>query len=325
MNYHSLIQHLGHNAVSWKQLLENGISYSSFKLPKNNGKMRLIEAPAPELKRTQKLLSHLLYTHYLPHAPESVHGFIRMKNAPRSILSNAKAHLGRKFMTNIDLKDFYHQIEQQKTECIIWEAYPWLLPAELDTLLKVVLKDNRLPMGAPSSSVLSNMAFLECDKDLEEYALKSKLTYTRYVDDLTFSGNQSLSEAKVSGLLEIIRSHGFRENPNKIKHYSEDEVKVITGIAMDGLKLSVDEDLKKRLLKNIKELKKLNQIKSQLKFMGIKPENNSRIKTLNRAIKGQLEFVKQIEGQGSPYHQQLAKALQNSSKEFIDINLSVYF
>lgn len=324
MNYHTVISLLGHDQESWQKLIENGIKYSEFKLPKANKKLRLIEAPHGDLKQTQKYLNNLLYADYHPQSPDCVHGFIRMKAAPRNILSNARTHLGKKYLINIDLKDFYHQITTERTTDLLWKRFPALLPSEVDILNRIVVKDNRLPMGAPTSSVLSNMAFQDCDLALMQYCEQQKIVYTRYVDDLSFSRNQQISATVLKEIYTIIRQNGFSENPQKVKLYGENDVKIITGIAIQGLHWEVSDDMKSRLEKNMGEYRKLRKLINNLKFLGVEAKAKTKLKTLKRAIAGQLEFVKQIEGIDSDFYRNMKKSWKQSEAETVNVDLSVY-
>ncbi|SOE23161.1 RNA-directed DNA polymerase [Spirosomataceae bacterium TFI 002] len=324
MDYNTVITLLGHDNESWQNLIANGIRYSVFQLPKANKKLRLIEAPQGELKRTQKYLNNILYAEYHPQSPDCVHGFIRMKAAPRNILSNARTHLGKKYLINIDLKDFYHQITTERTTDLLWKRFPNLLPNEVDELNKIVVKDDRLPMGAPTSSVLSNMAFQECDMALMTYCDQHKIVYTRYVDDLSFSSNKQINSAILEGIYTIIKLNGFSENPKKVKHYGESDVKIITGIAMQGLHWHVSDDMKSRLEKNMSEYRKLRKLINNLKFLGVEAKAKTKLKTLKRAIAGQLEFVKQIEGIDSDFYRSMKKIWKQSDADTVNVDLSVY-
>lgn len=82
--------------------------YTSFTIKKKSGAERTIHAPIKGLKAIQKTLSFILQCVYEPH--KAATGFVR----ERSIVDNAKEHIGSKYVYNIDLKDFFPSIDQAR-------------------------------------------------------------------------------------------------------------------------------------------------------------------------------------------------------------------
>ncbi|MBK7438645.1 MAG: hypothetical protein IPI77_18280 [Saprospiraceae bacterium] len=87
--------------------------YAEFKIKKKSGAERCIHAPVKGLKSLQKTLSFVLQCVYEPH--NAAMGFVR----DRSIVNNAKLHVGSKYVYNIDLKDFFPSVDQAR----VWKCF----------------------------------------------------------------------------------------------------------------------------------------------------------------------------------------------------------
>jgi hypothetical protein len=202
--------------------------------------VRVIERPKPRLKEIQRrLLRELL--DWIP-AHDAAHGFV----AGRSVRSHAAAHTGRSVVMRMDLEDFFSSIPAGRIYGILRTAgYPESVAHRLTGLMTNVipagfwaavarpagaaqtgahhrlgrkLATPHLPQGAPTSPALANLAAFRLDRRLAGLAASLEITYTRYADDLTFSGAPRL--VRQQGVLraavtEIARDEGFRINERK--------------------------------------------------------------------------------------------------------------
>jgi RNA-directed DNA polymerase len=217
--------------------------YIDFSIPKKSGKPRIISAPSTSLKILQRKLSQVLYCVYEPKA--GVQGFI----PGRSILTNAKKHVHKRFILNIDLKDFFHSIHFGRVQGIFMKP-PYNLPKEVAVVLaKICCYSGRLPQGAPTSPIVSNMICARMDSELRKLANESKCTYyTRYADDITFSTTLSkfphslayienledVSQLFVGGTLRsIIESNGFEINQDKVRLQHKSQHQEVTGLTVN--------------------------------------------------------------------------------------------
>jgi RNA-directed DNA polymerase len=172
--------------------------YVRYTIPKSNGGKRTILAPKPELKAIQrKILSALLErTTVSPMA----HGFVK----ERSIITNAKQHVGREYVLRLDLKDFFPSITFKRVRgMFISLGYSFAVASVLallcteyhrepfdrdGTIYHVSIGKRHLVQGAPTSPSLSNLIAYHLDYRLHGLATKRNFTYTRYADDLIFFG-----------------------------------------------------------------------------------------------------------------------------------------
>lgn len=155
--------------------------YDSFDIPKRMGGKHRILAPFPALKFIQRKLGQILQMVYEP--KPSVHGL----GSGRSVVSNARRHLKKRYVLNIDLEEFFPSINYGRVRGMFL-AKPYNLdPSVATALAQICCFENQLPQGAPTSPVVSNMICAQLDTQLQRLAKEHKCTYTRYADDLSFS------------------------------------------------------------------------------------------------------------------------------------------
>jgi hypothetical protein len=156
-----------------------GYDYGRFTIPKRRGGTRTIDAPGDKLKSLQRrVLRRLLAP--LSFRPE-VTGFV----GGRSIVDNARPHVGQSVVINLDLADFFATITAERVD-LAWRALGWNAEAAA-ILTQICTLDGRLPQGAPTSPALSNLVCRRLDARLSALARAVRGHYTRYADDLTFS------------------------------------------------------------------------------------------------------------------------------------------
>ena len=224
-------------------LISQQKKYQLYQIPKSNGNYRSIEEPEIKLKKIQAILNEHLQCFYYPLKPNSVYGFCIhvSRNDEFNIRSNAYRHIGCKTMINIDLKDFFHTISFQQVHQLFQKHFKKWNAEMLHLLTEICTYNQRLPMGAPTSPVLSNLVCLNLDHELENYAKYSGITFTRYADDFTFSSKKTLSYKDIQYLLSIIHHYGFIENTDKVKLLQSDDIKIVTGIRVLNERLELPE------------------------------------------------------------------------------------
>jgi hypothetical protein len=180
--------------------------YKEFFIKKKSGGERRISSPRYKLKTIQKCINEVLNAVFTPHSCAT--GFVLNK----SIVDNATVHIGKRFVYNTDLKDFFPSTEFRRVKAVLGLT-PFNLTDEneknsnkekvktsdekgrgyLGYLIANLCCDNgSLPQGAPTSPTLTNLVCQRLDKKLHKFAKMLNASYTRYADDITFSANKPI-------------------------------------------------------------------------------------------------------------------------------------
>lgn len=221
--------------------------YSYHWLPKRNG-FRLIESPRPFLKMAQQQILQEILNQIPVHS--AAHGFV----TGHSPVTNARPHTGKRVVVKFDLENFYTSVKFSRVVSIFRsigycrEAALWLarlttsaIPANIpfpDGSLRPLLPylSRHLPQGAPTSPALANLSAFSLDVRLSGLARSFDADYTRYADDLTFSGSeQFLRSLRVFIPLvnQIIRSERFQANQSKRRVLRDNQQQKVTGVVVN--------------------------------------------------------------------------------------------
>lgn len=269
-------------------LLARQPPYKTFTVPKKGGGERQIEAPGVELKKVLGRLNRYLQSVYYFEKSSAAFGFIvgvRNDEDRRNVLTNAKKHIGRDYLLNIDLRDFFHSVTREMV-LNIFLGKPFNFKRELPGLLADLTTFNgRLPMGTPSSPVLSNFACRELDGDLIAFSKDMLWVYTRYADDMSFSSQQPIHDEKANSVRAIIRNRGFELNPTKVKVYGPEEDKVVTGLLVSD-KVTLSPDYLPQLQADIEQLQKVILAQNEQGQLSTKW-----VEQMKQQLRGRLSFA----------------------------------
>lgn len=215
--------------------------YNEVRIPKKNGEYRDISMPSYNLKKIQRwILDNILYN---VEVHKSATGFMREK----SIVDNARCHIKKDVVVNIDIKNFFPSIDFNK---VFYMFYNLGYTKELCyALSKLVTYAGVLPQGAPSSPYIANIIMKNIDLRLEGFSNKINSDYTRYADDITISGNKKVV-LQVPFIISIIENEGFKINLEKLKIQYRRSRQEVTGIVVND-KLSIKKEFKKNLRQHI--------------------------------------------------------------------------
>ena len=224
-------------------------------LTKNSGDIRLIESPKRRLKQIQRrILSGILEG--IPAHP-AAHGFVRK----RSVLSFVSAHVGRRVVLRTDLRDFFPSIHGARVAAFFRTAgYPELVadvlaalctnaaPARLwDSLRRAAPLEQvwdaralycrpHLPQGAATSPALANLCTFRVDCRVSGLARAAGADYTRYADDMAFSGGRAFERAAprfLARLGAILDEEGFTLNHRKTRLMREGVRQHLAGLVLN--------------------------------------------------------------------------------------------
>ena len=154
--------------------------------------------------------------------PNNVHGGVKTK----SNITNAKPHQGNKYIFVTYLKEYFPSIKSKKIHDLFIElGYNKQFALQMTRL---TTWKGEVPQGTPTSTHLSNLYFLKTDNELIKLCKENNITYTRYVDDLTFSSPSDFSHL-ISDLLDIIKKNGLKISYRKTNYQKN---QTVTGIVV---------------------------------------------------------------------------------------------
>lgn len=276
--------------------------YQHFSIAKGENKLRLISAPDARLKYIQRQIAERLDVMYRPRNP--VHGFV----AHRSVKTNAAAHLGRRYVVNLDLKDYFPTITENRVEGMLNSLN---LDSRVATIIaRICCMNNHLPQGAPSSPVLSNMICFRLDKRLMNIAKGARCIYTRYADDITFSSHQPPSPLFEAGppsagrfapellapdLRDAITNNGFAIHPDKAHYADRHSRRIVTGVKINEL-LNVDRRYVRNLRAALHSIEKLGLATAEQKYRDAHGGGGA----LAPHLRGKIAYLAHIKGATDP-------------------------
>lgn len=253
--------------------------YHEFEIPKKSGGTRKIDVPSVDLKYIQRwILDNILNT---MHISSYANGFVNQK----SILTNATEHTNSECVINIDLKDFFPSV---KTDQVfrIFKYYGYTKEVSF-TLSKLCTYRGFLPQGSPASPAITNILCLKLDKRLAGLCNKYHATFSRYADDITFSGGKSISSL-LPHAIKIIKEEGFVVNVDKTHISYKHQRQTVTGLIVNGSTVHVQRKYIRRLKQEIYYCQKYG-VQNHLQYTS---SNRSFYK---EHMYGQAYFVNMIE------------------------------
>jgi RNA-directed DNA polymerase len=222
---------------------------------KRSGNVRLIESPKPRLKELQRLILALLLDEIPVHP--AAHGFLK----GRSIQTFTAPHVGQRVVLRMDLRDFFPSISRARVQALLRTAgYPEpvadllggictnVAPRDVwdnvalcvDPLrareIRSLYRHPHLPQGAPTSPALANLCCYRMDCRLAGLARSAGAEYTRYADDLAFSGNEAF-ERRIdrfsTHVAAILHEEGFAANHHKTRIMRRGVRQQLTGLVVN--------------------------------------------------------------------------------------------
>ena len=301
--------------------------YTEFSVGKKGGGQRTIMAPRTDLKIIQKRLAELLYEHTTPR--NAAHGFCLNK----SIVTNAKCHVRRRYVFNVDLKDFFPSINFGRVRGLFLSDSFDFSNQAATIIAQLICHKNQLPQGAPSSPVVSNMICLRLDRQLTTMARNYGCTYTRYADDLTFSRNGSEFPPEIGyqgedggaivgdKLRKVIESNGFHYNSNKVHLQINKRRQSVTGLVVNN-KVNVQRRYIRQLRAMIHASIKYGEPAATTEHLKKYYHRSNCIKrphSIFQVISGKLEFLRMVKGTNDPVYKGLQTQYAKANPEYLNV------
>lgn len=230
------------NRSLWEILRDPDSHYHHFSIKKSGGGFRNISVPDPLLKKIQRNISDKI----LSCIPVSEYAMAYKKGA--NLYVNASPHIGKKYLLKMDLYDFFGSVRFDRvySEAFNRKRYPKQIGTILTTLC---CHKDVLPQGAPSSPSISNIIMKHFDDVFGLWCEKHGLSFTRYCDDLTISGNRNLFPAYLKAE-RILKEMGFVINQNKTRFITNAARQTVTGLTVN-IKVSIPSEYKRLLRQQV--------------------------------------------------------------------------
>ena len=290
--------------------------YREFNIAKASGKSRLITAPDRRLKMIQRRLAALLDQLYRVRHP--VHAFVPDK----SVKTNAEAHGDRRYVVNLDLEDFFGSItEARVTGLLVSLGVPKRVS---EIIARLCCRGGKLPQGAPTSPVISNMICFRLDTDLLVIAKAARAIYTRYADDITFSSYQPPAplfegpvppvgrfspELLATSLRGAISTNGFVVNGEKAHYADRNSRRIVTGVKINA-GLNVDRRYIRRIRAVLHSIENSGLPAAQSKYSSAGGKGQ-----LANHLRGKISYVAHLKGRADPVVRSLIGRYNRSFKQ----------
>lgn len=255
--------------------------YKMFFIDKRNGvERRKIYHPSTELKAIQRMIND----EFLERLP--VHPCATAYLKGSNILNNVLPHKNNKYLLRLDFSNFFESISKADIDIFVDKNFPnyfneWC-SEDTKVLSNLVCFNQRLTIGSVTSPNLANILCYELDALIDALCGLSKITYTRYADDMFFSTNEedllfSLPNSIKSILKTIETPKKLRLNYKKTVHSSKKRKMSITGLIItNNREISIGRDKKRKIKSSVYNWNKLS------------PEDK-------KYLSGYLSYVKSVE------------------------------
>lgn len=239
--------------------------YEEFEMKKKSGGVRHIMAPSGELKLIQQWIKIFILDKL------SFPDYVTAYQPNKSIFHNAKPHVGKELVMKFDLKKYFDTITENKvygiflflgyTKSVSYylAKFCCVIPSvkhKFNLLSDICLENfyknqvfSVIPQGASTSPGISNLAAFMMDFRLNKYAAKNGFSYTRYADDLTFSG-EVRNKLKKTMIKKVVVEEGFILNEKKGSYRQKGNKQIVTGLNVNT-KVSIPKKKRKQIFSHL--------------------------------------------------------------------------
>ncbi len=250
---------------------------------RNSNKKRNVKVVSKYLEFYQRRILHEV----INKIPSSKNAYAYKKKV--SVKDNASMHIGKPLLVKLDIVGFFDSITYPKVYNAFKEYTPYSKPV-MTLFSNLCCYQGHLPQGSCISPALSNLCFLSCDKEIEKYCNINNITYTRYSDDMTFSGDFNPGK-----LIKFVRgfllSRNFILNDEKTKILPQGTRQIVTGITVNR-KLQVPKYTRKRIRQEIYFIRQYGVVAHMRKINDPKFIKDNRLlkRTYLQSLEGRINY-----------------------------------
>ncbi len=249
--------------------------YLKHEIPKKSGKMRLISAPNIALKRIQKSITVNLLGPLGVH--DAAYGFV----IGRSIVGNARLHVGKPMVVNADISNCFPSVRWPLVRAaLIRDLSNLLSPLSVSFLVDLCTAEGVLPVGAPTSPAILNRVLFRTDQILSHQAALRGCSYSRYADDITFSGDEKA--VSLLGISQIVLGRiGLELDPQKTNIFRRGRRQMCTGLVVNE-RVNVPRSIRRKVRAAVHAFEQGRPLVWEGKLMS------------PSSLRGRLEFLKMV-------------------------------
>ena len=275
----SIEQDLGFSARTLYGLSNNlKKHYHNVFIPKSDGSKRKLSVPDLILKRVQKSIADNILVQY------PISRYAKAYKVGSSVQQNAQPHVGKKKILKLDIEGFFDNILYSQVKEIVFSEGKYSEPIRILLTMLCYYKES-LPQGAPTSPAITNIIMYDFDETVGDFCIKKKIAYTRYCDDMTFSGD--FEEREIISFVkdELFKLGLFLKN-RKTAVIPANKRQTVTGIVVNE-KINITKDYKKNIRKEMYYIKKFG-LDEHLNRSGISDKQRYIL-----SLQGRIAFVLQ--------------------------------
>ena len=252
--------------------------YHNVLIPKSDGSKRKLSVPDLILKKVQRSIADNILMQY------PISRYAQAYKLGSSIQRNAQPHVGKKKLLKLDIEGFFDHILYSQVKDIVFYEEKYSEPIRILLTMLCYYKES-LPQGAPTSPAITNIIMYDFDETVGAFCNKKKISYTRYCDDMTFSGEFNEKE-----IINFVRNElsklGLHLKNRKTAVVLSTKSQTVTGIVVNE-KLNISKEYKKNIRQKMYYIKKFG-LDEHLNKSGITDKHQYLL-----SLRGRIAFVLQ--------------------------------
>ena len=252
--------------------------YHNVFIPKSDGSKRKLSVPDLILKRVQKSIADNILVQF------PVSRYAKAYKVGSSVQRNAQPHIGKKKLLKLDIEGFFDHILYSQVKDIVFCEEKFAEPIRILLTMLCYYKES-LPQGAPTSPAITNIIMFDFDETVGAFCNKKNIAYTRYCDDMTFSGDFDEGEVITFVKKELFKLGLFLKN-RKTVVVPASKRQTVTGIVVNE-KLNITKEYKRNIRQEMYYIQKFG-MDEHLNKLGISDKRGYLL-----SLKGRISFVLQ--------------------------------
>ena len=275
----SIEQDLGFSARTLYSLSNNlEKHYHNVLIPKSDGSKRKLSVPDLILKNVQRSIADNILSQY------PISKYAKAYKIGSNVVQNAQPHVGKKKILKLDIEGFFDHILYSQVKDIVFYKEKFAEPIRVLLTMLCYYKES-LPQGAPTSPAITNIIMYDFDETVGAFCFEKSIAYTRYCDDMTFSGDFDEGEI-ISFVKEKLRKLGLFLKNRKTAIIPAFKRQTVTGIVVNE-KLNITKEYKKNIRQEMYYIRKFG-LDEHLNKLGISDKRGYLL-----SLKGRIAFVLQ--------------------------------